>query len=94
MMRGMDMEYSNGLMELFMKDSGLIIEQKALVFSGMLRGMSIKEISRLIRHAAMEFIYMSMEAGMKVNGLMMCRKDRERKLGQMEPNTLDNTKMA
>jgi len=94
MMRGMAMEYSNGLMELFMKDSGLIIELKVLEFSGMLRVMSIKDISELIRLAVMEFIYMLMEAGMKVNGLMMCRKDRERKLGQMEPNTLDNTKMA
>lgn len=88
------MEFSSGLMELFMKDSGLIIELKALAFSGMLRGMSIKEISRLIRHVVMEFIYMSMEVGMKVNGLMMSKKDRGKKLGQMEPNTLDNIKMA
>jgi|LauGreDrversion4_2_1035121.scaffolds.fasta_scaffold1730707_1 hypothetical protein len=93
MMRGMDMGYSNGLMELFMKDSGLIIEQKALVFSGMLRVMSIKEISRLIRLAVMEFIYMSMEAGMKENGLTMFKKDREKKLGQMEQSILDNIKM-
>jgi hypothetical protein len=88
------MEFSNGLMELFMKDSGSIIEQKVLVFSGMLRVMSIKGISKLIRHAVMEFIYMSMEAGMKENGLMMSKKDREKKLGQMEPNILDNIKMA
>ena len=94
MMIDMDMEFSNGLMELFMKDSGSIIEQKVLVFSGMLRVMSIKEISKLIRHAVMEFIYMSMEAGMKENGLMMSKKDREKKLGQMEPNILDNIKMA
>ena len=93
MMIDMDMEFSNGLMELFMKDSGSIIEQKVLVFSGMLRVMSIKEISRLIRLAVMEFIYMSMEAGMKENGLMMSKKDREKKLGQMEPNILDNIKM-
>jgi hypothetical protein len=94
MMRGMDMVYSNGLMELFMKDSGLIIEQKALVFFGMLRVMSIKEILKLIRLAVMEFIYMLMEADMKGNGLTMFRKDREKKLGQMELNTLDNIKMV
>ena len=94
MMRGMDMVYSNGLMELFMKDSGLIIEQKVLVFFGMLRVMSIKEILKLIRLAVMEFIYMLMEADMKGNGLTMFRKDREKKLGQMEQNTLDNIKMV
>ena len=88
------MVYSNGLMELFMKDSGLIIEQKALVFFGMLRVMSIKEILKLIRLAVMEFIYMLMEADMKGNGLTMFRKDREKKLGQMELNTLDNIKMV
>ena len=94
MMRGMDMAYSNGLMELFMKDSGLIIEQKDLVFFGMLRVMSIKEILRLIRLAVMEFIYMLMEADTKENGLTMFRKDRVKKLGQMELNTLDNIRMV
>jgi len=94
MIGGMDMAYSNGLMELFMKDSGLIIEQKDLVFFGMQRVMSIKEILRLIRLAVMEFIYMLMEADTKENGLMMFRKDREKKLGQMELNTLDNIKMV
>lgn len=88
------MAYSNGLMELSMKGSGLIIELKELEFFGMLRGMSIKEISKLIKLAVMEFIYMLMEADTKENGLMMFKKDREKRLGQMELNTLDNIKMV
>ena len=88
------MEFSSGLMGLFMKASGLIIGQKALGFSGMLKAMSIRETLGLIRRVVMEFICMSMEAGMRANGLMMSRKDREKKRGQMELNTRDNIKMA
>ena len=88
------MEFRNGWMVLFMRASGFIIGLKVLAFSGMLREMFIKEISKLIRHVVMEFICMLMEAGMKENGLMMFRKGRAKKLGLMELNILDNIKMA
>lgn len=90
----MAMEYSTGLMELIMKETGYLIKLKDKELFGMLKVMFIEVNSKTIWLMDMENILTSMVPNIKENLEMMYKKDMVRKSGLMEPNTLEATKMV
>lgn len=72
--------------KLSIKVNGITIKLKEKVYFGTLKVIFTLEISKTTKLTDLEFINMSMEADMKVYGLMMCNKDKEKKYGSMEPN--------
>ena len=75
------MEYKNGLMELSMKGIGLKTKPKVKEHSGTQKETFMLVNLRRTKHVGLAFTLMLMEVDMKENGLMMCSKAKERRLG-------------
>jgi len=87
MIVGMGMVCNCGQTEPNMKVNGATTKQRVGVLFGMLRVMSMKESSRMIKRMATEFTPMSMDPSMKGTGRMICRKATGQKSGQMAQTT-------
>ena len=80
------MEFNIGLMELIMKDSGILTKLKDKVHFGMLKEMFTEENSEMIWPMDTENTPTSMEANIKVSLKTMFKRVMERKNGLMVPN--------
>mgnify|MGYP004110524867 CR=1 FL=1 len=89
----MDTESKNGLMEQYMKESGLTTKLKEKEHFGMLKETFTQDNSKLIKLMALVFIHMLMVQDMKETGLMMSKRVKARKLGSMVPNMSENIEM-
>jgi hypothetical protein len=87
----MDMEYNTGLMELIMKDNGLLTKQRVKVHFGMLKETSTVEISRTIWQMDMVITLILTEVDIRVSSKTMFRRAMEKKNGSTEPNMLEHT---
>ena len=88
------MEFNIGLMELIMRDSGILTKLKDKVHFIMQMEMSIKVILLEIELMDMGFTSMLMGNDMKENGLMICKKVKVLKNLKMDQFTKVNLKMA
>ena len=75
-----------------MKENGWIIKLKEKEHFGMQKVMYTLVILKLIKQMDMVFTRMLMVQGMKGSGLMMFKKDREKRHGLMEPSMSVNIK--
>lgn len=89
----MDMVFKNGLMAQFTKANGLTTKLKEKALFGMQRVIFTLDNLRLIKQMDLVFTRMSMDQDMKVNGLTMYKKDKEKKLGSMEQSMSGSTEM-
>ena len=87
------MEFNIGLMELIMRDSGILTKLKEKVHFGMLKEMFTEENSEMIWLMGMENILTLMEANIKESLKTMCRRAMERKNGLMVLNMSAPIKM-
>lgn len=79
--KGMDMEFSSGLMERNTKDTGKIIKLTARVHSIMLMEIYLRVSGNLIKQMVMEFTCTQMEQDMRATGKTIFRMDTELRLG-------------
>ena len=84
MIRGMDQEYKPGLMELSMKESGKITKLTVGASSGTLMGTYTKVNGRMIKPTDLEFMFISMEPGMKASGGMIFKTVKAKRAGKMD----------
>ena len=88
----MDMVYNIGLMELIMKDIGVITKPKDKELSGMLKETFTEVSSKMIWQMGMENILTLTGPNTRASSKMTCRKDTVKKNGLMVPNMLAATK--
>ena len=90
----MDTESINGKMEPCMRENGKIIKLMGRERFGIVEVTFTQENFLVTRHMGLEFIFIRMEAGMKVTGYMMCNKGKEKSSGLMEHLMSETIKMA
>ena len=88
------MELTNGQMMLFMKVNGGIIRRMEKELFGILVVTFISENFLMIRHTALEFTFIRMEADMKETGFMMFNKAKVKKSGSTEQAMLAIIRMV
>ena len=85
--------FKNGSTELSMKDNGTKTKPKEKEPFGTLKVTFTQAILEPIRQMDLAYILMLMEVGMKDNGSMMFKKDKEKKSGSTVQNTQENIQM-
>ena len=76
-----------GSQALSMKENGKIIVRTVKEYFGILKVTFILDSSMLIRLMGSEYIFMSMDHGMKVSGSKTCRRVKARRYGSMVPGS-------
>ena len=91
--KDVERESNIGQMDLFMKDTGIMILPKEREDKFMLMVMLMMVIGLMIDPKVMVYIIMSMVLNMKVSGTKINNMEKEQKYGLMEHITMDHMLM-